>query len=78
MTKDKSNKALIDNNKDLLVDSNTDSLVENVRPRKATLIKTEAGSYTSITVDLCYIGKDVKVSTNTPNKKPIKTVKPLK
>jgi hypothetical protein len=78
VTEDKSNRALVDNNKDSLVNNNADSLVENVRPRRATPVKTEAGLYTFITVDLCYIGKDVKVSANAPNEKPIKTVKPLK
>jgi hypothetical protein len=78
VTKDKSNKALVNSNKDLLINNNIDLLVENVRPRKATLLKTEAGLYTFITVNLCYIGKNVKVGVNTLNKKLIKTVKLLK
>jgi hypothetical protein len=68
----------VDNNKDLLVNSDTDSLVENVRPRRATPVKTKAGLYTFITINLCYISKDVKVNANAPNKKLIKTVEPLK
>jgi hypothetical protein len=78
MTKDKSDKALIDNNKDLLVNNNTNLLIKNVWLKKATLVKTKAELYTFIIVNLCYISKDVKVSVNILNKNLIKTVKPLK
>jgi hypothetical protein len=78
MTKDESDKALMNSNKDLLVNSNTDLLVENIRPRKTTPVKTKARLYTFIIVDLCYISKNIKISINVLNEKPIKTVKLLK
>jgi hypothetical protein len=78
VTKNKSDKALINSDKDLLINNNIDLLVKNVWLRKATSVKTKAGLYTSIIVNLCYISKDIKVSTNALNEKPIKTVKPLK
>jgi hypothetical protein len=78
ITKDKSDKALINNNKDLLINSDTDLLVKNIRLKKAIFIKTKVKLYTFITVNLCYISKNVKISVNILNKKLIKIVKPLK
>jgi hypothetical protein len=78
VTEDESDGALVDGDRDSLVDGDADSLVENVRPRRATPVETEAGSYTSITVDLCHVGKDVEVGANAPNEKPIETVEPPK
>jgi len=60
-----------------LVDSDTDSFIRDFRAR-VTSVETEVGLDSAITVNQFHMGKEVKVSTNTPKDKTIKTVKPQK
>jgi hypothetical protein len=61
-----------------LVDSDTDSFVEDVQVRRVTSVETEVESDSTIMVNQCHVGKEVKVSANAPKDKTIETVKPQK
>jgi hypothetical protein len=61
-----------------LVDSDTDSFVGDVWARRVTSVETEVGSDSTITINQCHVGKEVKVSVNALKDKTIETVEPQK
>jgi hypothetical protein len=57
-----------------LLSGNTDLFIKDVLAKRITSVKTEVRLDSTITVNQCYLGKEVKVGANAPKDKTIRTV----